>query len=101
LGHEFGQSSFRYNRAIDTTGGKIVFKQIIKLSDMQKFSAECFDDPKEAGKAAAILKGIIDSRSPRISDISQAMKGNPQGNYKTIQRLALLQKGYALNKRQL
>jgi hypothetical protein len=53
---------------------------------MQKFSAECFDDPKEAGKAAGILKGIIDSRSPRISDISQTMKGNPQANYKTIQR---------------
>lgn len=63
-----------------------MFKQVIKLSDMQKFSAECFDDPKEAGKAANILKGIIDSRSPRISDISQAMRGNPEANYKAIQR---------------
>jgi hypothetical protein len=63
-----------------------MFKQVIKLSDMQKFSAECFDDPKEAGKAANILKGIIDSRSPRMSDISQAMRGNPEANYKTIQR---------------
>ena len=63
-----------------------MFKQVIKLSDMQKFSAECFDDSKEASKAANILKGIIDSRSPRISDISQAMTGNPAANYKAIQR---------------
>ena len=63
-----------------------MFQQIIKLSDMQKFSAECFDDSKEADKAASILKGIIDSRSPRISDISQAMRGNPKANYKAIQR---------------
>jgi len=63
-----------------------MFKQVIKLCDMQKFSAECFDDTKEADKAANILKGIIDSRSPRISDISQAMRGNPEANYKAIQR---------------
>ena len=30
-----------------------MFKQVIKLSDKQKFSAECFDDPKEAEKAAS------------------------------------------------
>jgi len=63
-----------------------MFKQVIKLCDMQKFSGECFDDPKEAEKAAHILKGIIDSRSPRISDISQAMRGNSEANYKAIQR---------------
>ena len=63
-----------------------MFQQIIKLSDMQKFSAKCFDDSKEADKAANILKGIIDSCSPRISDISQAMRGNPEANYKAIQR---------------
>ena len=63
-----------------------MFKQVIKLSDMQKFSAECFNDSKEADKVANILKGIIDSRSPRISDISQAMRGNPEANYKAIQR---------------
>jgi len=63
-----------------------MFKQVIKLSDMQKFCAECFDDPKEAEKAANILKGILDSRSPRISDISHAMKGKPEANYKAVQR---------------
>jgi hypothetical protein len=63
-----------------------MFKQIIKLSDMQKLSAECFDDAKEAEKAAAILKGILDTRSPRISDISHAMRGKPEANYKAMQR---------------
>jgi len=63
-----------------------MLKQVIKLSDTQKFSAERFDDSNEADKAANILKGIIDTRSPRISDISQAMRGNPEANYKAIQR---------------
>jgi len=63
-----------------------MFNQVIKLSDMQKFSAECFDDPKEAEKAADILKSILNTRSPRISDISHGMRGNPEANYKAIQR---------------
>lgn len=63
-----------------------MLKQVTKLSEMQKFSAKCFDDIKEAEKAADILKGIIDSRSPRISDISQVMRGNPEANYEAIQR---------------
>jgi hypothetical protein len=64
----------------------MVFKQTIKLSDMQKFTAGCFDNPKEAEKAANVVKGILDSQSPRISNISHAMRGNPQANYKAIQR---------------
>jgi hypothetical protein len=64
-----------------------VFKQTIKLCDMQKFTAWCFDDPKEAEKAANVVKGILDSQSPRISNISHVMRGNPQANYKAIQRL--------------
>lgn len=63
-----------------------MFRQVIKLSDMKRFSAECFDDSKEADKAANIFKGILDGRSPRISDISQAIRGNPEANYKAIQR---------------
>ena len=63
-----------------------MFKQTIKLSDMQKFCTECFDGTEEAEKAAGILKGILDSRSPRISDISYAMRGKPEASYKAIQR---------------
>ncbi|MCL0049024.1 hypothetical protein M1N13_01845 [Dehalococcoidia bacterium] len=61
-------------------------KQIIKVSDMQRFVAECFDRPEESEKATRILKGILDARSPRISDISHAMEGSSEANYKTIQR---------------
>ena len=86
LGHEFGQSGLRYNRAIYTSGGEIISQQIIKPAHMQKFSAECFDNPKEAHNAANILKSIIDSRSPRISNTSQAMTGHHEANYKAIQR---------------
>lgn len=61
-------------------------KQVIKVSDMQRFTAECFDRPEECEKAARILKGILDARSPRISDIAHAMEGSPEANYKAIQR---------------
>ncbi len=61
-------------------------RQVIRLSDMRSFSTECFDDPKEAEKATHILKGILDARSPRLSDISQMMGGSPSANYKAIQR---------------
>jgi hypothetical protein len=63
-----------------------VNKQIIKLSDMRRFATECFDEAGESKKAARILKGIMDARSPRISDISHAMEGSPEANYKAIQR---------------
>ena len=61
-------------------------RQVIKLSDMQRFTSECFDEEKEGQKAARILKGILDARSPRISDISHAVEGSPEANYKAIQR---------------
>jgi len=61
-------------------------RQVIKLSDMQRFTSECFDEEKEGKKAARILKGILDARSPRISDISHAVEGSPEANYKAIQR---------------
>ena len=47
-------------------GGEPMNKQIIKVSDMQRFAAECFDRPEESEKATRILKGILDARSPRI-----------------------------------
>ena len=44
------------------------------------------DGSREADKAANLLNGIIDNRSPPMSDISQAMRGNPEADYKAIQR---------------
>lgn len=57
---------------------------------MRSFSTQCFDDPKEAEKAAHILKAILEARSPRISDISQIMRGSPSANYKAVQRFLKL-----------
>ncbi|MFH1638848.1 MAG: hypothetical protein ABIB93_00790 [Chloroflexota bacterium] len=61
-------------------------REIIRQSDMQNFTNELFDQPKEANKASLILKGILDAHSSRISEISNTMKGKPETNYKTIQR---------------
>jgi hypothetical protein len=45
-----------------------------------------FDDPETARKAARITAGIMQSRSPRLSDIAREMSGNEAANYKAIQR---------------
>lgn len=50
------------------------------------FTQELFDRPEQAQKAARILKGILEAQSPRLSDIAQAMPGNPEANYKAMQR---------------
>ena len=57
---------------------------IITINNIKPFTDQCFD--RENDKAASIVKGILDAKSPRISDISNAMDGNPDANYKTIQR---------------
>lgn len=61
-------------------------RQVIGLEDMGKFASELFDQPREAEKAATILKGILEACSPRLSDLSHAMRGSPQANYKALQR---------------
>lgn len=58
----------------------------LRLSDMEKFALEIFDSDEEARKAAPILKAILEARSLRLSDLSQAMKGSPQANYKALHR---------------
>ena len=59
-------------------------EQITNIDNIKRFTDQCLD--KENDKAAHIVKGILDSKSPRISDISNAMEGNPDANYKAIQR---------------
>jgi hypothetical protein len=61
-------------------------QKVIKLGDMRKFAGELFDGEEEADKGAAILKAILDARSPRISDIAQSLPGNPAANDKAIHR---------------
>ena len=77
------------------TGGKEMLQQPITLKAMTDFAFEIFDNNEE--KAALILKAILDSRSPRLRDISQVMSGSPGANYKLIQRfLAQAEPGRAL-----
>jgi hypothetical protein len=59
-------------------------EQVITEDNIKKFTDQCFD--KDNDKSASIVKGILDAKSPRISDISNEMEGNPSANYKTIQR---------------
>ena len=59
-------------------------KNVITLYNIKRFTGQCFD--RDNDKAACIVKGILDAKSPRISDISNAMDGNPDANYKMIQR---------------
>lgn len=61
-------------------------QSVLSAEDIERFTKEIFDRDEEAEKAAVILKGILDAQSPRISDISHAMPGNPDANYKAIQR---------------
>jgi hypothetical protein len=51
-------------------------QKVIKLCDVEKLADELFDESREVKGAARILKGILDCRSPRISDIAHAMEGN-------------------------
>ena len=50
-------------------------EQIITIDNIKKFTDQCFD--RDNDKAARIVKGILDAKSPRISDISNEMEGNP------------------------
>ena len=58
----------------------------LRVSDIEKFADQLFARSDEVRKGSAIMKGILDSRSARLSDISQAMRGSPQANYKAIHR---------------
>jgi hypothetical protein len=59
-------------------------EQITNIDNIKRFTDQCFDS--ENDKAARIIKGILDGKSSRISDIANAMDGNPDANYKNIQR---------------
>lgn len=65
-------------------GGKEMNKENITIDNIKQLTDQCFDTDTEI--AASIIKGILDARSPRISDIANAMDGNYDANYKAIQR---------------
>ena len=57
--------------------------EFINTSGFMQF---LFDREDVADKAGQIIEAILESRSPRLSDISHRMRGNPSANYKMIQR---------------
>lgn len=58
-----------------------------KCIQLLEFARSLFDSETEAKQVALVLQAILDAQSPRISAISHAMPGNPEANYKAIQRL--------------
>jgi len=57
-----------------------------KFTRITEFAEELFVDEKTAKQAGEIIEGILESRSPRISDIASRMTGEEAANYKRVQR---------------
>jgi Transposase DDE domain len=57
-----------------------------KCTQLLPFLQTLFDDSDTAWKASRITAGIMQSRSPRLSDIAREMEGKEAANYKAIQR---------------
>jgi hypothetical protein len=57
-----------------------------KFTQLLPFMRTIFDNPDMARKASAIAAGIMQSHSPRISEIARGMAGKEAANYKAIQR---------------
>jgi len=51
-----------------------------------EFAQQLFSDKHTAQQASEIIEGIMESRSPRLSDIAARMAGNEAASYKRIQR---------------
>jgi len=60
---------------------------MFKFTQFLPFMQTLFDDPDTARKTARVMAGIMQGRSPRLSDIAREMAGNEAANYKMIQRL--------------
>ena len=57
-----------------------------KCIRISEFAKQLFTDQKTAQQASQILQGIMDERSPRMSDIAARMPGNEAASYKRIQQ---------------
>ena len=57
-----------------------------KFMQIEKFAKVIFDSEKAAQKASKIIDGILQAKSPRISDVADQMAGNEAANYKMVQR---------------
>lgn len=57
-----------------------------KFTHLGEFLGELIEDTDILEKAKKVIKGILQARSPRQSDIAREMSGNEAANYKYIQR---------------
>lgn len=57
-----------------------------KVLRIREFAKKLYASNKISQKAGEIIEGILTARSPRISDIADALKGKHEANYKKIQR---------------
>lgn len=64
----------------------MVKRNLPSMKEISEFVREIVDREEEVGKLSEIIVGIMKAQSPRISDISRAMPGNPNANYKRIER---------------
>jgi hypothetical protein len=59
---------------------------MVKFIRIFEFTQQLFSDERDAHQASEIIEGIMDARSPRLSDIAARMAGNEAASYKRIQR---------------
>jgi hypothetical protein len=59
---------------------------MLKFIRISEFTQQLFRDQKTAQQASEIIQGIMEERSPRISDIAARMQGSEAANYKKNQR---------------
>ncbi len=57
-----------------------------KFTRIPEFVEQVFSDRKTVQQASEIITGILESRSPRISDIAARMAGGETASYKRVQR---------------
>jgi hypothetical protein len=57
-----------------------------KFINYSEFMHYLIDDEKSAEKGGEIVKAILEAKSPRLTHIAEAMKGQSESNYKAIHR---------------
>jgi hypothetical protein len=57
-----------------------------KCTQLSAFMRDLFDGRATARKGAEIVAGILQARSPPLSEIAREMDGKEAANYKRIQR---------------
>jgi hypothetical protein len=76
-------STMSKNRSQRDTQGETSMDKCINFCEFMRY---VFDDEKLAKQGAAIVKGLLEAQSPRLTNISEKMDGNSSSNYKGIQR---------------